>query len=102
MAFQNLFLDPGNTIVVTAAGAGSSPVAIQRGIRYRIVSDVDCFIQFGATAVANAGVYLPAKTELYWIFGMDDIQGTDPLVAVYMSGAGHAFFTPAHWMPTFK
>lgn len=94
-------LDPANTVIATFAVAGSvGATGIKRGILYRVVSDIDVFITYGVAGAVNTGIYLPAKTIDYMVFGMDDIQGTDITVNVYGGAAGHCFFTPAFGMVT--
>ncbi len=87
--------------VVHAIGPVSSTVpGIVRGVRYRVVSTQDCWIQYYEAAVMEQGLYLPAKTPDYFAFGMDDKEGTDMTINVIAAFNGKIYFTPMKIVPT--
>lgn len=92
---------PGTTIVhALVAGVSSTVPGITRGIRYRIVSDQDCWFAYNSNAVLEQGLYLPAKTPDYFAFGMDDRDGTDLEIHVIAAFNGKVYFTPLKTVPT--
>lgn len=82
-----------DTIVVHTVGASEPVTGLKRGIRYRVVADVDSYLQYGADAASVTGMYLPAKVPEIFMFGESDSQGTDLVVNVFSAGA-YVFFTP--------
>lgn len=82
------------TVVVSPAGPGAAAVSgLKRGVLYRVVATGAITLSLdNGTAVAKAGIYLPANVPEFLMFGSGDSQGTDPAVSVY--GAADVYFTP--------
>lgn len=92
---------PLDTIVHTFVAGVSAPIAgVRRGVRYRLVSDQDCWMKYSEAAVLQEGLYLPAKVPDYFAFGMDDRDGTDLVVNVIAAFDGKLYLTPLRTVPT--
>jgi hypothetical protein len=115
---------PGLTIRGNVGAAGAVSVNLTAGVMYRVVADVDAWVQVeGQTAAANVGMYLPAKVESHHVFSffvysntntpltaspnvdpnnnfgppfqsLQSGQITPAVVSVYLSAAGNVYFTP--------
>ena len=84
-------------IVSTVANAANTVITrglIKRGWVYRIVSDVDVYLDLESAATLTSGWYLPAKVIDYMIFGGPDTEGTDVEVNHFGTAAGKISFTP--------
>ncbi len=77
----NLTLANGNTAMTRGN--------VKAGWVYRVVSDIDCWMNFEAAAAVGTGMFIPAKTPLYLTFGNPDMEGTQVEVNVYAGGAGN-------------
>jgi hypothetical protein len=85
----------GHTISVNPNGASVQVTGISRGVLYRVVADVACYLQYNAAAAAGAGMYIPPNFPQDFMFGMADSQGTDLKVFVFAAaGTTKIYFTP--------
>jgi hypothetical protein len=99
--------DARNTVVVTFAGAGNVATTrgtVKRGVMYRVVSTVDCYISNESAATINAGIFLPAKEPAFFVFGAQtDTSATNGDVGlrpqVYGTAAGTCYFVPIWPVP---
>jgi hypothetical protein len=83
--------------IVSTVAAGNTVITrglIKRGWVYRIVSDVDVYLDLESPASLTSGWYLPAKTIDYMVFGGSDSAGTDVELNHFGTGAGKISLTP--------
>jgi hypothetical protein len=85
---------PGQTTPVVV-GAVAVSVALRRGVVYRVVADVDIWINRWNTTATNADFYMPTDRVEYIILeNADPDQAATFTVSVLAAGAGRAYFTP--------
>jgi hypothetical protein len=82
-----------STIVVSPAGASTAVPGIKRGVLYRVMATAAVNLELNnGAATASKGFLLAPNVEELLMFGMGDIQGTDPTVNVF--GTATVYFTP--------
>jgi hypothetical protein len=68
-----ILVNPASAINVTLSATSQAIAGVVPGQKYLCTSTVDAFFNIAAAAVANQGLYLPAKVPLLLIFG--DVVG---------------------------
>ena len=88
--------NPGQTKVLTLAANDATLTRglVRRGVMYMVTATVDCWMNYEVAAVANTGIYIPAKVPMYFMFGSADSQGVDIEIHAIAGGAGYLHFTP--------
>jgi hypothetical protein len=91
---------PLETVTQAIGVANVQLSGIRRGVRYRVVSDQDCWIAYNRPAVVGQDLFLPAKMPDYFAFGMADSLGVDLTINVIAAFNGIIYLTPITTVPT--
>lgn len=67
---------------------------VKPGWTYRVVSTVDCWINYESAATVGSGLYIPANKPTYMVFGGADSQGTAIELNAIAGGAGTLNLVP--------
>lgn len=89
-----LFPLASQTVVAFPNGASVEVAGLVRGVEYLVTADADAYLQYGAAAAVNVGLFLPVDVPQYFVFGMPDSQGTNLKVFVFGAAGCHVHFTP--------
>lgn len=85
---------PAKTVVDVHAAANAQTVNLRRGVVYRVVSDVDIWINKDGATATNVDCYVPSKVVEIFAFENADsqLEATKP-ISVLTSAAGRVYFT---------
>ena len=88
-------------VTLAALNAVTTRGVLKLGMTYRVVSTVDCWINWEQPAVIGEGMYIPANKPTYICFGAADTQGTAVELNSIAAGAGLLNLVPMMRVVTF-